>query len=482
MLLAAILIGCRGSSGGGGGTSTTVPDTTPPMVTSTFPADMATGVFIDSPISATFSEPMDANTIDNTTFTLKDGSTPVLASVGYSGNTATLTPINPKPLARSTLYNATITTGATDLAGNALAADYPWSFITETDAWQTTTTNSAPSGRIKHSAVWTGSKMIVWGGQGSGGVTSTGGLYDPVANTWSATTTTNAPAPRLGHSAIWTGSTINTMIVWGGWDSGFNYFNNGTAYDPAANSWSAIATPNNFAGRWDHTAVWTGTEMIVWGGNTSLGFTNTGAAYNPATDTWRLLPSSSLTPRAEHTAVWTGTEMIVWGGNTNLGLSNTGAAYNPVTNSWRSIAATPAGFSGRANHTAVWTGTEMIVWGGNTGVGATNTGAAYNPATNTWRPISTIGAPAARFSHTAIWPGPTGIAMVVWGGQDSLSMLFNDGGRYDPVNDVWRTTEDLTNSVPTGRFDHTAVWTGSKMIVWGGNDGTLTTSGGRYAP
>ena len=465
-------------SGSGGGSSP--PDTTPPTVTSTYPPDIATGVFVDGAISATFSEPMDFTTIDPTSFFLMNGTTPVSTSVGYAGNTATLTPVTPSLLARTTVYNATVTTGVTDLAGNALAADYTWSFTTETDAWQTTSTANVPTGRIKHSAVWTGSKMIVWGGRDSNGVTSSGGLYDPVADTWSATTLTNAPASRLGHTAVWTGS---KMIVWGGWDGLINYFNNGNAFDPTS-GWNTvpIATPNGFAGRWDHTAVWTGSEMIVWGGNTSTGLTNTGAAYNPSTDKWRLLPSSSLTERAEHSAVWTGTEMIVWGGNTALGPVNTGAAYDPTTDTWRAIANPPPGFLGRANHTAVWTGTEMIVWGGNTSVGATNTGAAYNPVTNTWRPISSIGAPEARFNHTAIWPGPTGIAMVIWGGTD-LSNYFSDGGRYDPVNDIWRTTEDQTNTVPTGRFDQTAVWTGSKMIVWGGNGGTLlTNSGGRYAP
>jgi N-acetylneuraminic acid mutarotase len=72
--------------------------------------------------------------------------------------------------------------------------------------------------------------------------------------------------------------------------------------------------------------------------------------------------------------------------------------------------------------------------------------------------------------------------MVVWGGQNGFVTLFNDGGRYDPVTDSWKAT-DQTINVPTGRIDHTVVWTGSKMIVWGGNDDTtLTNTGGRYAP
>ena len=462
--------------GSGGGSST--PDTTPPTVSVTNPADGATGVFVDGSISITFSETMDPATVNPTTFMLEDANhTPVLTSVSYAGNIVTFTPINPQPLAHSTVYTATITTGAKDLAGNAITADHSWSFTTETDAWQATATSGAPTGRIKHTAVWTGNGMIVWGGQGSGGVTNTGGIYDPIADTWSATATSGAPASRLAHTAVWTGT---EMIIWGGWNGASTYFNDGAAYDPI-NGWSAIATPNSFVGRWDHTAVWTGTEMIVWGGNTSLGLSNTGAAYDPTTNSWRALPSSGLLERAEHTAVWTGTEMIVWGGNTNLGPGNDGAAYNPTTNSWRPIADPPVGFLGRANHTAVWTGSEMIVWGGNTNSGVVNTGAAYDPARNTWRLISTTNAPAPRLDHTAIWTGPAGISMVIWGGDDFFTS-FNDGVRYDPVTDRWNATDLTINDVPTARFDHTAVWTGTEMIVWGGNDGTLTTTGGRYTP
>ena len=462
--------------GSGGGSST--PDTTPPTVSVTNPVDGATGVFVDGSIRITFSETMDAATVNPTTFVLEDANhTPVLTSVSYAGNVVTFTPINPQPLAHSTVYTATITTGAKDLAGNALAADHSWSFTTETDAWQATATSGAPTGRIKHTAVWTGNGMIVWGGQGSGGVTNTGGIYDPIADTWSATATSGAPASRLAHTAVWTGT---EMIIWGGWNGASTYFNDGAAYDPI-NGWSAIATPNSFVGRWDHTAVWTGTEMIVWGGNTSLGLSNTGAAYDPTTNSWRALPSSGLLERAEHTAVWTGTEMIVWGGNTNLGPGNDGAAYNPTTNSWRPIADPPVGFLGRANHTAVWTGSEMIVWGGNTNSGVGNTGAAYDPAMNTWRLISTTNAPAPRLDHTAIWTGPAGISMVIWGGDDFFTS-FNDGARYDPVTDRWSATDLTINEVPTARIDHSAVWTGTEMIVWGGNDGTLTTTGGRYTP
>ena len=79
--------------------------------------------------------------------------------------------------------------------------------------------------------------------------------------------------------------------------------------------------------------------------------------------------------------------------------------------------------------------------------------------------LSTAAAPAARSDHTAVW---TGSEMLVWGGNGSVgsSGLLNDGGRYYPTDDTW--TAIPTNRAPAGRYLHTVVWTGTEMIVWGG--------------
>ena len=91
--------------------------------------------------------------------------------------------------------------------------------------------------------------------------------------------------------------------------------------------------------RFTHTIVWTGTEAIVWGGNGGGGFSwlNTGGRYYPATDSWRPISTGTGVPagRRRHAAVWTGREMIVWGGdgsdNEDL---NTGGRYDPSTDTW----------------------------------------------------------------------------------------------------------------------------------------------------
>ena len=69
-----------------------------------------------------------------------------------------------------------------------------------------------------------------------------------------------------------------------------------------------------------------------------------------------------MRPMAQlHTAVWTGNEMIVWGGTGELSVTDAGGRYNPGTDSWVPTSAAPAS---RNSHSAVWTGSEMIVWGG----------------------------------------------------------------------------------------------------------------------
>ncbi len=128
---------------------------------------------------------------------------------------------------------------------------------------------------------------------------------------WRPVSLEGAPSARGAHNALWTGS---EMIIWGGYA---NTQTDGGRYDPSADTWKPISTEDASSLRAGHTLVWTGTEMIVWGGRGgSYPFPqNGGARYNPATDTWMPITyEDAPSPRESHTAVWTGTEMIVWGG------------------------------------------------------------------------------------------------------------------------------------------------------------------------
>ncbi|MGH9443379.1 MAG: Kelch repeat-containing protein, partial [Thermoanaerobaculia bacterium] len=159
------------------------------------------------------------------------------------------------------------------------------------ESWTSTATSGAPVGRFNHCAVWTGSRMIVWGGDSGNRTTlGSGGVYNPESRTWTATAFGNAPSAREVASAVWTGE---KMIVWGGFQATGNItatvFNDGAIYDPETNTWAPVATSGAPSARYAHTAVWTGSRMIVWGGfakevspnPVNFGAVNTGASYDP---------------------------------------------------------------------------------------------------------------------------------------------------------------------------------------------------------
>src|SRR6185503_16800911 len=106
-------------------------------------------------------------------------------------------------------------------------------------------------------------------------------------------------------------------------------------------------------------------------------------------------------PRYGHSAVWTGTEMIVWGGermrSSGKGPANAGR-YDPVTDTWRGVSPVGAPEQNMTVH-AVWSGSEMIVWGGPQWSGR------YSPQSDTWSPISTVGMPEHRPGQTVVWTG-----------------------------------------------------------------------------
>ena len=342
------------------------------------------------------------------------------------------------------------------------------------DVWTPTSIGTAPAARASHTAVWTGREMIVWGGGDCCSLNS-GGRYDPTAATWTPTSLVGAPSPRSLHSAIWTGQ---EMVVWGGGAGGaFASLNTGGRYDPIADAWTPTAITGAPAGRYSHTAVWTGREMIVWGGLAAGMLLDSGGRYDPATDTWTTITSAGAPlGRWHHVAVWSGTQMVVFGGNVDSGYDASGGRYDPAADAWHptSTAGAPAGQDDAA---AVWTGTDLVVWGGSQYDDIfTNRGGRYDPLLDRWRPVATSGAPFARAEHTAVW---TGSRMLVWGGREAGSK-WSTGGLYDPVADAWVATS--TAGAPIGRFIHSAVWTGDAMIVWGGLSNTSLGSGGIYIP
>jgi N-acetylneuraminic acid mutarotase len=316
--------------------------------------------------------------------------------------------------------------------------------------------------------------MLVWGGQRvqDAQFLSNGLGYGLRTRTWVAIPPAPIPA-RSDQSAIWTGS---KMIVWGGSNVALfdEVYGDGAAYDPSTKRWAKIAQAP-LSPRVYNSAVWTGREMIVWGGgviaeqgeegSTQLIPAGTlfhdGAAYDPAADTWTLLPKAPIKGRSGQVAIWTGREMILWGG-AGIGESNLafkdGAAFDPATRRWRLIPEAPLP-PGTA-YTAVWTGKQMLVYGGPRGRAA-----AYDPVTDAWSKLPRPPFDALVLPVSA-W---TGRVMLVWGGEGVTSAELDKargiGAVYDPASNRWTALPKAPGATGLGQ---TAVWTGHDMLVWGG--------------
>ncbi|MGH9015366.1 MAG: hypothetical protein ACRDZ1_15730 [Acidimicrobiia bacterium] len=226
--------------------------------------------------------------------------------------------------------------------------------------------------------------------------------------------------------------------------------------------------------------VWTGKEMLIWGGvevrgppgtQPSAGATPPGA-YEPASDTWRTLPAGPLDVVAGAVGGWTGRELVIWGG---VDGDQRGAAFEPCSNRWRSTA--PAPIEPRDMVASVWTGRELLFWGGNTRTNfPLSDGAAYDPARDTWRvlpPVSVRG----YYAPEPVW---TGAEMLVWG-WSNLALdraAENETVAYNAATTQWRTVPRAPLVPPVDQYEGTlggrVAWTGESLLAW---SGTLDAEG-----
>jgi hypothetical protein len=147
-------------------------------------------------------------------------------------------------------------------------------FDPSTNGWSPMSKINAPLKR-EPLYTWTGTELIIWSGKDNNYVlTNSGHIYNPSTNSWREMTLTNAPEGRIlsepsesvpQNLCVFTGT---DLIIWGGTDGNSTYYNTGAKYNVQNNIWSSIATPatNILKARNGHSIVWTGTEMIIWGG------------------------------------------------------------------------------------------------------------------------------------------------------------------------------------------------------------------------
>jgi hypothetical protein len=339
--------------------------------------------------------------------------------------------------------------------------------------WRTISSIGEPARRSNHSAVWTGTKMLVWGGQSvakGGAALNTGGLYDPSSDSWTATSTSGAPSGRIDNVAVWTGQ---ELLVWGG-DTGvpnYTLLGDGARYDPATDQWAPISTVGAPTPRANACAVWTGSDLLVWSGQYPGGYANVanGARYRPSEDRWYPISQQSapLDGQTATTAVWTGSEMFVWVGDTPADPA-VGGRYDPALDQWYPMTTT-AEPSQRYHAQAIWTGSDVIVWGGKPEEVNVpfEIGERYRPASDSWLPIATDGEPDSRIYFVSAW---TGTKLIVWGGQELDYGLSAGGSVYDPLLDTWTALPlpDDYGLINQQRSLASGIYTGSELLIWGG--------------
>ncbi len=271
---------------------------------------------------------------------------------------------------------------------------------------------------------------------------------------------TQTQAWRILDSFAWTNTTTTTTTT--------------TTTQPTIEESDSVGFDvGPLAPRGGHSVIWTGTEMIVWGGeadeNASTVFAD-GAGYDPSTDTWRTISPSPLSGRRYHQAAWTGDGMLIVGG---VGQAD-GAAYNPGTDSWQLIApppvsvSPPAGTDSAGLVSSVWTGELFVVWHV-----ATNEVASYDPVGDEWR----------------VLPGPpldVDRGVLRWSGTDLYAVGAKTNDYPAPVPLVlaqldraaasWQSLPEVglsTESYNIGARPELTAWAGGLLVAWtdSGSDG-----------
>jgi hypothetical protein len=286
-----------------------------------------------------------------------------------------------------------------------------------------------PFVRARAASVWTDQGLFYFGGDTAYAGThhADAAIYDPAIDRWRET----SKAPLSGRSlagAVWTGSEV---LVWGGADSWPDAFEDGAAYHPASDHWRLLPD-SPLSARVPLVTVWTGTEMIVWGSadREDDDAILEGAAYNPSTDNWRVLPSAPIAINSGEGA-WTGEKLIVVGSKlNNSNHSDTknviGAAY-PSINQWRELPS--VNLSPQASSVA-WTGREVIAWDYEHG------SAAYQPRSDSWRTL--VDAPMRFYECYPRSAALSGLFFALYCGQSSL---------YDPQYNSWHAIRNTPDNI-----------------------------------
>jgi hypothetical protein len=161
-----------------------------------------------------------------------------------------------------------------------------------------------------------GTRLLVWGGVAPDGGTmpGRGAIFDPGGAGWTNVTSVGAPSARRWAIGAWTGTEV---VVWGGWSGADEGLSDGAIYDPAKDQWRPMAPNDAIRGASPRLSAWADGRLLVYQDETKE--PPRGAIYDLASDAWRPMSGVGMPHMGRGTAVWTGAELVLWGGISNGG-------------------------------------------------------------------------------------------------------------------------------------------------------------------
>lgn len=316
--------------------------------------------------------------------------------------------------------------------------------------------------------------MVVWGGApGEGFFSDMGWAYDSKADRWTMISPVDAPSKRVGHTGVFYGE---KMMIWGGLGPE-GYRNDGGIYNFSRDKWTPV-TPGfqTVTARTEHSSSVVSGKVIVWGGRNEFNIIGDGATYDIESGEWKTVSGlNSPAARTRHTAsVYQDRLVIVFGGESS-GFFGDGVVYDVKKEVWAKLVSDTEGPEPRAGHTAIMVNDRLIIWGGIGNDGLIGDGYIFSfdrestnfqesgaEVTGEWVKLPTEGQPSPRIGHTANW---TGSEMIIFGGETNFGET-NTGFAYDPSKTKWRSL--TTRGGALKRSLHTAEWTGSQLVIFGG--------------
>jgi hypothetical protein len=310
----------------------------------------------------------------------------------------------------------------------------------------------------------------------------------------------NAPTARLGAWVIPTDDGLIVWGGFGWNSQGAVVdpeFESGAVYHLCNDSWTPISTAGAPSGVTETVGspvppgTWTGSGLIVWGGSPEGAIVTEGtpvavaSRYDVASNTWSPMDRyGEPTARQDDARVWTGSQLLVWGGYAQSATQTVdhadGALYDLEADQWIPMSSLNAPSRRDPYGQFVWTGSKFIVWGGlfwETGSAADATfpadGAMYDIASDSWTTLATAGAPS-RGLASLLWTGKKMIALAKLDGFTTPGQILFDGELFDPATNSWSPMNPPSLALAANLEDPVAftpprkiIWAGSKMVVFG---------------